>query len=432
MLENISELEQLLIHKTLPYPVYFAFENKKILSLLREVEENDAAGKHATAVTGGYKLVVPVSEPKKLATVSLSNLQAWLPGLRGDGDASQLPTIAVVASYDTFGVAPALSEGSDSNGSGVVALLELVRLFSRLYANPKTQGRYNILFGLTSGGPFNYNGTSKWLKGFDQRVRESIDYAICLNSIGTRSNNLLMHVSKPPDSIYIKQLYDVFKDVGSQIGLEVTLKHKKINISNSRVSWEHEQFSRHRVTAVTLSKIEHAPDLLEHSGGIADKREKVDPSAVAQVVKLTAESLASYIFGHQGSPIEVFADGSSLAVSHSYIGSWLELLSRTPRVAAFMSKSDPLIEAFRKELSEHTPEVSIHNEPFDSSFVFYNVPKAELSIYQVASVGLDLIILVAVSAYLFILFVVLVISTKSLDDLVVMFRRPPTKKFKGA
>ena len=53
--------------------------------------------------------------------------------------------------------------GSDSNGSGVVALLEIARLFSILYSNPKTRGRYNLLFALTSGGPYNYNGTHKVL-----------------------------------------------------------------------------------------------------------------------------------------------------------------------------------------------------------------------------------------------------------------------------
>lgn len=53
--------------------------------------------------------------------------------------------------------------GSDSNGSGIVALLEIARLFSLLYSNPKTRGGYNLLFGLTSGGPYNYNGTHKVL-----------------------------------------------------------------------------------------------------------------------------------------------------------------------------------------------------------------------------------------------------------------------------
>jgi len=53
----------------------------------------------------------------------------------------------------------ALAVGSGSSGSGVVTLLELARLFSRLYANPNTRGPYNLLFGLTSGGPYNYNGT---------------------------------------------------------------------------------------------------------------------------------------------------------------------------------------------------------------------------------------------------------------------------------
>eukprot|EP00250_Pteridium_aquilinum_P002233 c12426_g1_i1 orf=127-1821(+) len=429
--DKISDLEQWLIHSSLPYPVYFAFENEKLKAVLREIEENDAAGRHATAITGGYKFVVSVAEPKKISTTTLTNLQGWLPGLRVDGEVSQLPTIAIVASYDTFGAAPALAEGSDSNGSGAVALLELVRLFSRLYANPKTQGKFNLLFGLTSGGPFNYNGTAKWLKSFDQRLRESIDYAICLNSIGSRSNRLWLHVSKPPDSVYIKQIHDGLKGVADQIGLEVTIKHKKINISNSRVAWEHEQFSRHRVTAATLSKIEKAPDLLENSGGLVDRRENVDAAAIARVVKLVAESLASHIYGHQGSPIEVFADGSSLAVSESYIRSWLDLLSRTPRVAAFLSRTDPFLETLKKEFSEHTIEMSVQHELLDNNFVFYDVPKAELNIYQVASVALDLVVLVAVLAYLFILFVVLVVTTKSFDDLIVVFRRPPSKKVKS-
>ncbi|KAL5549900.1 hypothetical protein UlMin_000076, partial [Ulmus minor] len=55
----------------------------------------------------------------------------------------------------------ALSMGSDCNGSGVVALLEMARLFSVVYSNPRTGVKYNLLLESTSGGPYNYNGTHK-------------------------------------------------------------------------------------------------------------------------------------------------------------------------------------------------------------------------------------------------------------------------------
>ncbi|XWS71444.1 hypothetical protein CRYUN_Cryun03dG0138400 [Craigia yunnanensis] len=263
------------------YPVYFAFENNEIDNVLADIMQNDAVGQPATATTGGsvvsflfkivqilvasctmqsflipkkfmshdqrsllshegfslhfyieYKLVIPTPEPKKVASPTITNIQGWLSGLKADGDANQLPTFAIVESYDTCGAAPALSVGSDSNGSGIVALLEIARLFSLLNSNPKTSGRYNLLFGRTSGRPYNYNGTQKWLRSFDQR--ESIDYAICLNSIRSWDDELWIHVSKPPENAYIKQFFEGFSNVAEELDLKVGLKHKKINISNPR------------------------------------------------------------------------------------------------------------------------------------------------------------------------------------------------------
>lgn len=233
---KLVELEWLLTHSNIPYPVYFAFEDDNINAVLAEVKRNDASGRPATATTGGYKFVVAASDPKRIASPSIANIQGWLPGLKDDGDLNQLPTIAIVASYDTFGAAPALSVGSDSNGSGVVALLEIARLFSALYSNPKTRGRYNLLFGLTSGGPYNYNGTQKWLRSFDQRLRESIDYAICLNSVGSLGNQLHLHVSKPPENAYIQKIFQGLSTVAKELCLQTGLNHKKINIANPRVN----------------------------------------------------------------------------------------------------------------------------------------------------------------------------------------------------
>lgn len=294
--EILTEVERLLIHANIPYPVYFGFEDEHVNAMMADIKKNDVTGQPATATTGGYKLVVAAPEPKKIASPTIVNIQGWLPGLKADGDSSQLPTIAIVASYDTFGAAPALSVGSDSSGSAVVALLEIARLFSILYSNPKTRGRYNLLFALTSGGPYNYNGTHKWIHSLDQRLRETIDYAICLNSIGSSGNELWLHVSKPPANAYIKHIFEGFSSVSEDLGLKVGLKHKKINISNPRMAWEHEQFSRLRVTAATLSELSATPDFLEHTGGLSDNRNFIDEASISQTVKLVAESLARHIY----------------------------------------------------------------------------------------------------------------------------------------
>ncbi|KAE9620617.1 hypothetical protein Lal_00019898 [Lupinus albus] len=433
LLKNmLAELEQILIHANLPYPVYFAFEDDTIDAVLNDIKKNDATGQPATATTGGYKFVVSAPEPKKVGSPPVSNIQGWLAGLKTDDGTHQLPTIAIVASYDTFGAAPALSVGSDSSGSGAVALLEVARLFSLLYSNPRTRGQYNLLFGLTSGGPYNYNGTHKWLRSLDQRLRESIDYAICLNSIGSWENELWVHVSKPPENAYIKQIMEDFSGVAEELGFKVNLKHKKINISNPRVAWEHEQFSRLRVTAATLSELSTAPELLESTGGLVDSRHFVNEMAVIRSVKLIAESLARHIYGHQGKNIQIFADNGSLAVNPSYVRSWLDLLSQTSRVAPFFSKDDPFVMALKKELEDHTDEVNVQREVLDGVFTFYDSTRAKLNIYQVASVTFDLLLLLALGSYLIVLFTFLVITTRGLDDLISIFRRPPSRKVKSA
>ncbi|TMW92364.1 hypothetical protein EJD97_013158 [Solanum chilense] len=427
---KLVELEWLLTHSNIPYPVYFAFEDDNINAVLAEVKRNDASGQPATATTGGYKLVVAASDPKRIAPPNIANIQGWLPGLKVDGDSDQLPTIAIVASYDTFGAAPALSVGTDSNGSGVVALLEIARLFSALYSNPKTRGRYNLLFGLTSGGPYNYNGTQKWLRSFDQRLRESIDYAICLNSVGSLGNQLHLHVSKPPENAYIQQIFQGFSTVAEELGLQVRLKHKKINISNPRVAWEHEQFSRLRVTAATLSELSTAPELLESTGGLTDNRHFTGEASIIQRIKLVAESLARHIYSQEKKSISIFADDSSLAINPSYIRSWLDLLSTTPRVAPFLSKNDPIIKALEKELADHTAEMNVQHETLDGTFTFYDSTSGKLHIYQVASVTFDLLLLLVLGSYLITLFSFLFITTRGLDDLISLFRRPSSRKVK--
>ncbi|MBA0730547.1 hypothetical protein Golax_022785, partial [Gossypium laxum] len=198
------------------------------------------------------------------------------------------------------------------------------------------------------------------------------------------------------------------------------------------VAWEHEQFSRLRVTAATLSEISTAPELLQGTGGLFDSRQFVNETAITRGVKLVAESLARHIYGHQGKNVQIFADGGSLAVNPAYIQSWLDLLSQTPRVAPFLSKNDPFVMALKKELADHTDEVNMQHEVLEGVFTFYDLTSARLNIYQVASVTFDLLLLLVLGSYLIVLFSFLVITTRGLDDLISLFRRPPSRKVKTA
>ncbi len=59
-----------------------------------------------------------------------------------------------------------LAFGGDSNASGVAALIELARLFSRLASQPGQNGlsRFNLVFAVTGGGKLNFLGSKKFLE----------------------------------------------------------------------------------------------------------------------------------------------------------------------------------------------------------------------------------------------------------------------------
>ena len=133
-------------------------------------------------------LITPASSgiPKQQHDPIVRNIEGTL---RARGEDDSQPTIVVVAHYDTLGAAPSLSYGADSNGSGVIVLLELARMFSRLYKSSKTQPSVNLVFLLSAGGKFNYFGTKKWLESHldsssSSELLSDVKFCLCLDAIG--------------------------------------------------------------------------------------------------------------------------------------------------------------------------------------------------------------------------------------------------------
>jgi len=439
VLSEWIKVEQRLLHiDALDIPIYFVEHNKYLEKLSQSLTYGS---RHLSGelVSGEspwiwdsldtYVFVVrDESDAAPLPDQPLVNIQGWLAGASGtrNKETLSLPTFAIVAHYDTFGVAPGLATGVDSNGSGVVALLELARLFSKLYSSYRTQARFNILFVLTAGGRQNYFGTKKWLENVDPHLLRSIDFALCLDSIADGSD-LYFHTSRPPKDPKIRQIFDDFSDTFSEMERPFSIVHKKINISNPIISWEHEQFSRKRIVAATVSHFGEPPATLFSRGSILDNLEKSNISLLSQNVALIAEALSKYIYGLHGNHGKVFQD--SLAVNEQLMHAWLENLNDIPRVANYFGPDHPLIKDLEKNLAQYTTDVSQQTVIMEENpFIFYGPCKSEMSVQLVKPVLFDILLSLVLFVYLGLIYVVIKGPRESLRQVIGIFIDPNKKK----
>ena len=121
--------------------------------------------------------------------------------------------------------------GVQNNGSGVVALLELIRILSKFYENYENVIKYDILFVLTSAGKLNYEGAQQFINTLDSTISENLQYVLCLNSLGEfNPEELFMHVSRLPkeNEENALRLYKIFNTTAENMNF--TLNNSIINM----------------------------------------------------------------------------------------------------------------------------------------------------------------------------------------------------------
>lgn len=175
-----------------------------------------------------------------------------------------------------------LATGVDSNGSGSAALLELARLFSVLYENSRTQGQYNLLFALTGAGHLGFLGAEvsrearapplpqssdttrhvspwwraqSWVESLDEKTADSIAFVVCLDSLGS-GDEVVLHTAKKRTSPSAAPFFDAFEAVAERRGVSFRIQHKKVNLADSTMAWEHEHFAKQRMPAATVSALQ--------------------------------------------------------------------------------------------------------------------------------------------------------------------------------
>jgi hypothetical protein len=440
----VKSLESQLLHEEVKIAVYFISESDKINEYYDYIENDSRttsdSAEHKQDVnafqalvnaifTDGFQFVINSPQSQAISHTSAEyqafNFQARLNGAIASvnkdqnsnsfAKTSKIPTVIITAHYDAFGMTTCLSYGCDSNGSGVVALLELSRIFSALYSNSKTIPPVNILFLLTAEGKFNYHGIKRWIEEQSEtnEIGGKVDlddvlFAICLDSLG-RSNDpsddtgLYMHVSRPPkEGQASSHFLSSLQLTTNRSHVKFDLVHKKINLASEQLAWEHERFSLNKIPALTLSHFKSFKDT--NRATIVDTFDNVDPQILKRNIKLIAHGLVKFIYK---SDDDLLADrllSGDLEVSSEFVTAWLKQICSVPRSASLLlNKNHPLLSNFQAHFSHYLQEsvrFGVKVAPKEPEFVFYNEEEAVLVVYAVKPAVFDLFLGLAIACYL--------------------------------
>ncbi|XP_074650929.1 BOS complex subunit ncln-like [Tubulanus polymorphus] len=413
--QHLMELESGLLTEETQMPVYFTPTTDELMDIygsIRNSVNSDQASSAteallSSATANGFQFVISGSQSKVKSDFKIPNIQGKL---SGSGIEEQLPTIAIVAHYDAFGVAPGLSVGGDSNGSGVIALMEIARLFSKLYSNARTHAKFNFLFLLSGGGKFNYQGTKKWIEenldNMESSLLTDVSFVLCLDTIGSE-DELYLHVSKPPKdgshgAIFLKNLESVSNEFYPE--MKFAMNHKKINLANDMLAWEHERFSFRRLPAFTLSRMDSHRNLTRTS--ITDQRSSVDISKLRRNIHVMVEALARQVYGIVNTEqLEIFND--ALDVQEHVISSWLDILVSQPRPAQLLDTSHPLINTMHDAMEQFLKDVKIIEvkaDKRDPEYVFYDGEQFSMHAYNVKPAVFDLFLGLLIAGYIYLMY----------------------------
>lgn len=420
--ETIKSLEAQLLHEEVKLPVYFVNESEDMNMYYDYIEKERTNQQETSAfqqlmdsvVTNGFQFDVSASLSQPLVHSSQQfqaiNIQGKLNGGLGDRQHSKTQTIIITAHYDAFGLATCLSYGCDSAGSGVVALLEIARIFSSLYANPKTIPSVNILFVLTAEGKFNYYGLKKWIEEQSETNEmagkidlDDILFAICLDSLAKPidgETGMYAHVSRPPKEG--QATFDFFKSLentANSTNAKFEVVHKKINLANEMLAWDHERFSLNKIPAFTLSHFKSFKN--NDRNTMTDTLDSVDKKVLVSNIKQLVHTLAQYVY--KNDQISEYLFNDDLYVSEEYVSSWLDQICKTSRAASLLNKNHPLVHNLFTHFNHYLQEsvkfpVKVHTK--EPEFVFYNQEEAKLMIYSVKPAVFDFFLALLIGGYL--------------------------------
>ena len=221
-------------------------------------------------------------------------------------------------------------------------------------------------------------------------------------------------MSKPPkegsagDKFY-KHLVQVSEALSDKA--DVDLVHKKINLADEKLAWEHERFSIRRLPAFTLSSMT-GPGNGERNT-LLDTGDSVDTKQLNTHARVIAEALACSIYpklAEGGCTAQLFS--GSLSPTPESLAGWLDLVTASPRHPSLVAgKQSDLVKTLTSALSRYTKDVTkVVTTPDrrEPEYVLYDTATASLNVYTVKPAVFDLFLSIAILAYISVIYGVIV------------------------
>lgn len=450
----IDQLQTFLSGQTIYIPIYFVVETEELNEIVEELkkeykqssgEENKGILNYLGINQNLLHFSLSTSEPKKIESLNLENFYGFLEGgtaqvasnnkieaevdienedqedtidldandekkeaasssSKSSSSSSSNPIIAIVTYYDSFGITPDMPSGLNTNGSGVVTLLELVRILSKFYENYEKVIKYDILFVLTSAGNLNFDGTQKLIDNLDPAISENLHYVLCLDSLASLDNDdLYLHISRLPkeNEENASRLYKIFSATSENMNINLNYIKKKIFLTNTVVPWEHEQFSKKKILAGTLSSKESPAVDLFNRTLITDTN--VDMLRLKRNTKFLAESLLAFLFDYDIRNFTIFKNDENL-IDELNLESYMNYFNKIARFPLNVQKGSQLNNDLMNFLNNYL--VKTQRQVFEYKDIkFYDSNSGSIKIYSVKSKLIDLYLLIAILFYLFVIYV---------------------------
>lgn len=418
--ELVNKIQVYLSEQKIYLPVYFTYETDELKEVYRELkneyEYNQKNGNKSKNEDSKKSLLdylnikesylhfsLSIKEPKLKKSLNLENIYGFLEVPSQNG--SPNPIIAIVAHYDSLGIISDLPQGINSNGSGIIALLELIRIISKFYENYETVIKYDILFVLTSGGNENFKGTDNLMNNLEPSISENLQYVLCLDSIGSlnEKDNLYLHVSRYPREYEVtpNKFYNIFNITAKNMGINLTYVKKKVFLTEDFVPWEHEQFSKRKIISATLSTLSEPPENIFTRSLFTDV--DMDLNIVSKNVKFIVESLLEFLFDYDNTKFTIFKDDKTLIDSKN-LETMYYYLKKTPRFPLSIERGSKFNNDMFNYFNLYLQKVKRDSFEFNE-IQFYENNSGDIKIYTVKSKIIDLYLLFGILVYLLVIYI---------------------------